>query len=64
MFVGKDWNKGVRQAQANASLVPWVVWMYVTDVHCARATEADMAGESVKMREGGKIVEPENQDEP
>jgi hypothetical protein len=60
MYVGKDWNKGLRQAQANAnaSNVPWIVWMYLTDVHCERATERDMASESGKMRDGGVIVEP------
>jgi len=60
MYVGKDWHKGLRQAQANAnaSRVPWIVWSHFSDVHCERATERDMAGESVLMREGGKIVEP------
>lgn len=61
MYVGKDWAKGVRQAQANAnaSRAPWVVWLYITDVHCDRATERDLAGESGRMRDGGRIVEPE-----
>ena len=61
MYTGKDWHKGIRQAQANANAsgVPWVVSMYLTDVHCERATEKDMSGESQRMRDGGKIVEPE-----
>lgn len=55
-----DWAKGIRQAQANAdaSNAPWVVWMYIRDVHCERATERDLSGESGRVRDGGQIVEP------
>lgn len=61
MYTGKDWHQGQRQAQANAnaSQVPWVLWMYLTDVHCERATDRDMAGESTRVREGGIVIEPE-----
>jgi hypothetical protein len=60
MFIGRDWNKGIRQAQANANAsgMPWIVWMYIQDVHIERATERDLSGESGRMRDGGKIVEP------
>jgi len=60
MYTGKDWHKGLRQAQANANAsgVPWIVWMYLTGVHCERATERDLSGESGRI-DGGTIVEPE-----
>lgn len=56
-----DWQKGIRQAQANANAsdVPWIVFMYLRSVHCERASERDLSGESGKMRDGGQIVEPE-----
>jgi len=61
VYVGKDWRKGLRQGQANANAsgVPWVVWMYLVDVFCERATEKDMAGESGRVRDGGVVIEPE-----
>ena len=61
MFVGKDWNKGIRQAQANANWTgePWVVWLWLTDVHCERAEPQDLTGESRRMKEGALVVEPE-----
>jgi hypothetical protein len=57
-----DFDKGIRQAQANAnaSRVPWVVWMYLGSVHCEQATDRDMSGESGRVRDGGRVIEPKN----
>jgi hypothetical protein len=58
-----DFRKGIRQAQANANAsgVPWIVWSWINIVHCERANERDLAGETARMRDGGQIVEPEVQ---
>jgi hypothetical protein len=60
MYCGKDWNRGIRQAQANANAnqMPWIVWMYISDVHISRASEGDLIGQTPRSQ-GAKIIDPE-----
>lgn len=63
MYVGKDWPRAIRHAQANANASgrPWVVWFYCADVHITAASDADMDGSSVRVKDGGLVVDPERE---